>query len=98
MPALIALVPFAVAALRIFLIANMLGLLLRVLVGLGLYFVVLDPVVNELVSVLQGQFGILPAPVASWVGFLNIDRFVSLVLSAFAIQQTSNFVLRINRE
>jgi hypothetical protein len=89
--------PWIFAALRIFIIANVVGFAVRIIAAMGFVFYVVDPVINILVGMLSGQFGGLPPVVSGWVGFLNIDRFVSLVLSAYTIVLATNFVLRVNR-
>jgi hypothetical protein len=89
--------PWVFAALRIFLVVNVTGFVLRVLVALGINIILLQPAINTITGLLTGQFGGLPVVVAGWLGFLNIDKYVSLILSAYAIQQTANFVLRVNR-
>lgn len=94
MPAIVALF---YAAMRWFLIANVVGFMVRVLVAFGINIVLIQPAVDTIVGVLQGQFGLLPPVAYQWVVFFNLPRYVGLILSGYAIQQTANFVLRINR-
>jgi hypothetical protein len=97
MPALAILMPYIWTALRIFMVANVVGFVVRILVALGLNFVILEPAVDTVVGILQGQFSILPPVVASWVGFFNVDRYFTIIISAYATAAATNFVLRINR-
>ena len=92
-----ALSTFLFAALRVFLIANLAGLVLRVLVAFGLNIVIVEPAIEAVMSIMTNQFGVLPQAAADWIGFFNLDRYVGLVLSAYAIVQTANFILKINR-
>lgn len=88
---------FLFAALRIFLIANAVGFLVRILVAFGLNIILIQPAIDTIMALLRGQFGILPEVAAEWVGFFNLDRYIGLILSAYGIQQTGNFIFRINR-
>lgn len=97
MPALAVLLPWIFTAIKIFLVANLVGFIVRIFAGLGLYFLVLSPVIDTIGALLAGRFGVLPPPVATWVGFFNFDRFFSLWLSGYAIAQSTNFVLRLQR-
>lgn len=85
------------AALRIFLVANVVGFVLRVLVAFGLNIVLVEPAVEAVMSIMTGQFNILPGVAADWIGFFNLDRYVGLIISAYSIQFGANYILKINR-
>jgi hypothetical protein len=95
MPALLAaLVPLLMAALRLFVVANIVGLIIRALVGLGVYFFVMEPLGDQISALMAGRFGGLPPEVAGWVGYLQLDVYVQAILSAYSVVWASNFVLR----
>lgn len=85
------------AALRIFLLANLMGFVVRIMAAFGLYFFVVGPVTDELMGVMTGEFGVVPQVVADWLGFFNFDKYVGLIISAYAINAGANFALRLNR-
>lgn len=89
-----ALAPWLWAGLKIFILANIVGFVVRLVIALGLYFYVVQPAGDAMLDVLQGRVGLLPPEVVAWVGYLNIDRFLSLVFSAAMIVMAANFVLR----
>lgn len=84
-------------ALRIFLIANIVGLVTRVLVAYGITVYLVQPAVDAVIGVLQGKFNVMPAQVALWIEYFNIDVYVGLILSAYSIQSGANYILRVNR-
>ena len=88
---------FLFAALRIFMLANIVGFVMRVLVAFGLNIILVEPAIEAIMSILSRQFNVIPQAAADWVGFLNLDRYVGLILSGYAIHQATNFILRINR-
>lgn len=96
MPALLALLPASLmtllwTGLRLFIAANILGFILRVVVALGFYFFVSGPIVQGGIEAAMDQ---LPLGIAQWVGFLNIDRYFSAVLSAAAVVTAGRVLLR----
>jgi hypothetical protein len=92
-----ALLTFLFTALRIFVVANIVGFILRVMVAFGLNIVLIEPAVSTIMGILSGQMGVLPPVAAAWTGFFNLDRYVGLIISAIGIQQAANFILKINR-
>jgi len=97
MPAFIlALLPLFFSAVRLFMMANMIAFVLRLAVGLGLSFFVIEPIADDLLNLLLMKIDGLPGDVAAWIGYLNIDRYLSLVISAYAIQITTNFFARLS--
>lgn len=98
MPAILAaFVPFLMAALRLFIVANVVGVVIRVLVGLGVYFFVMEPIGNAIYDLLQGRLGGAPQGMIDWLGYLNFDVYVQAILSAQTIAWASNYVLRIRQ-
>ncbi|MFO0433558.1 MAG: hypothetical protein ACK50G_03670, partial [bacterium] len=85
---------FLMAALRLFVMANIVGLVIRVFVGLGLYFFVMEPLGDTISDMLSNRFGALPPEVAGWVGYLQVDVYVQAILSAYTVVWASNYVLR----
>ena len=94
MPAVMALL---FAALRVFIAANLVGFVVRLLVAFGLNFVLVEPAVEAVMQVMQSEFNVLPGTAADWIGFFNLDRYVGLIISAYAIVAVSNFVMKFNR-
>ncbi len=98
MPAILAaFVPFLMAALRLFIVGNIVGLIIRALVGLGLYFFVMEPIGDQISAMLEGRIGGAPQIVIAWLGYLQIDVYVQTILSAYTIVWASNFILRMRQ-
>lgn len=100
MPAPLVIAPiiaFLFVCLRVFLVANIVGLIMRVAVAFGISVWLVEPVVDTIMSLMAGKFGILPPVAAAWMGFFNVDRYVGLILSAYGIQSAGNFILRTNK-
>lgn len=98
MPAfLAALIPLFMAAFRLFLVGNLIGLGVRLLAGIGLYFYVMEPLGGLIMDQLQGRIGGAPQVVIEWVGYLQVDVYVQMILSAYTIVWVSNFVLRMRQ-
>jgi hypothetical protein len=98
MPAILAaFVPFLMAALRLFVVANAVGVVIRVLVGLGVYFFVMEPLGDQISNLVQGRFTGAPQTVVAWLGFLNFDVYIQAILSAQSIVWASNYILRIRQ-
>lgn len=66
------------------------GLFAAVGVGLTVQTVVFD----QITQYAQQGFNGLPAEAAAWVGFLNIDRYVSLVISGYVGGGAKRIVMR----
>lgn len=97
MPFAAALVPILMAALRIFLLANIVGFVVRLFVAFGLYIVLVEPATDLIYATISGRIGGLPPQAIAWLSFFNIGAYIGLILSAYAVQQGANYVLRINR-
>jgi len=95
MPAILAaFVPFLMGALRLFIVANLLGFAIRLMVGLGVYFFVMEPLGNTISGYVEGRFGGLPPAAAGWLGYIQLDVYVQAILSAYTVVWASNFVMR----
>jgi len=81
--------------LRALLVANVVGLAVRVLAGLGIYFLVMDPIGDLIGQTLSGRIGAGPQVVLDWVGYLQVDVYLQAILSAYSIVWVSNFILRV---
>jgi hypothetical protein len=98
MPAILAaFVPFLMAALRLFVVANIVGVVIRVFVGLGVYFFVMEPLGDQISAMLEGRITGAPQVVVAWLGYLNFDVYIQAILSAQSIVWASNYVLRIRQ-
>lgn len=84
---------WAIRALTIAAIANAAGIVIKILAVLGLHFFVVQPFADQMLAMAAAQFTGLPGEVAGWVAFLNFDRYVSLILSAYGVRATTNFVM-----
>lgn len=89
--------PLIMAGLRIFLMANIVGFIVRVLAAFGLNFLVVTPAVETVMGLMEGRIAGLPPVAFHWITFLNFHVYVGLILSGYALQQSANFILRINR-
>jgi ABC-type phosphate transport system permease subunit len=89
--------PLLFAAMKIFLLANVVGLIVRIFVAFGLNIILVQPAVDAVTGILTGQLSGLPSVAIGWVTFFNVHRYIGLILSGYAVQQGANFVLRINR-
>lgn len=54
------------------------------LAALGISFVTSEALLDPVLGMVQSSFGGIPGQVAQWVGVLNFDRYVSIILSAYA--------------
>ena len=66
------------------------GLMAALGIGLAVQGVVLDQVMDYA----QQGFGGLPATIAAWVGFFNVDRYVTLVISGYLGATVKRVILR----
>lgn len=57
-----------------------------VLSSLGLYFFVSKPLSENLVQFVVSRFGGLPATVAETLYYLNVDNYLTMVLSAYTVR------------
>lgn len=89
-----ALLPLLWAGLRVFVLANLVGFVTRLLAAFGLYFFITGPVTELGMEGLQGALDGLPLQAANWIGFLNFDRYLSITTSAIAIVTAGRVLLR----
>lgn len=64
------------------------------LASLGIGLAVQGAVFDQLSDYAQQGFSGLPATCAAWVGFLNVDRYVSLVLSGYLGASVKKIIMR----
>jgi hypothetical protein len=65
-----------------------------ILAALGIGLAVQGVVLNQVMDYAQDGFGGLPAQIAAWVGHLNIDRYVTLVISGYLGASVKRVVMR----
>ncbi|MCU1145202.1 DUF2523 domain-containing protein [Stenotrophomonas maltophilia] len=58
--------------------------ILSALAFLGLNFVAQEFAVTPLLDQIKGSINGAPGDILAWLGFLNVDKYVTLVLSAYA--------------
>lgn len=58
---------------------------LSALAFLGIQWAAQKFAVDPILDLIKGAFSGAPATIVAWLGFLNLDRYVTLVLSAYAI-------------
>jgi len=58
---------------------------LSLLAFLGLQWAVQEFAVDPVLNLVKTSFSGAPASILAWLGFLNLDRYVTLVLSAYSI-------------
>lgn len=64
------------------------------LLALGVKLVVLDPATDLILGHVQSRFGLLSGTVAEVVYYLNVDDFVTLILSALGVRAVTRVALR----
>lgn len=89
-----ALLPVIFAALRIFLLANIVGFIMRAIAAFGISYFVMQPFTDTLLDYLAGNFDGMPDVVIEWIGFFNFDKYLNLILSAQSVVWTANFILK----
>ena len=62
--------------------------------ALGIGLTVQVALFDQLMDYAQTGFSGLPAKAAAWVGFLNIDRYVSLVISGYLGASAKRIIMR----
>lgn len=70
------------------------GWIIATLASLGLALGTQSLVLGPLVNYVSQGFGGLPGDVAEWVGFLNVDRYASIVISAYVGAALKGVLLR----
>lgn len=66
----------------------------KLLAGLGLYLVVGMPVAAAIQGLVQGQFGGLPGKALETMFYLNMDDYITAIISARAVAGARNVMLR----
>lgn len=84
-------------AARLFVVMNVVGFAVRLFSAFGLYFFVMEPITDQISEMLQGRIAGAPAVVIVWLGYLQVDMYVQVILSAYTIVWASNFVLRMRQ-
>lgn len=62
--------------------------------ALGIGLAVQGVVFDQLIDYAQSAFSGLPSTLAAWVGFLNIDKYVSLVISGYLGASVKKVIIR----
>lgn len=86
MPLLAALAELLVPLLGWIARSLIIGLVARVLVGIGVAFVGYHFVVGPILDAVKSQMGGWPSDLAQWVGILNFDKAVTIICSAYVIR------------
>lgn len=66
------------------LIANGGAIVANVLVALGFYFVAAKPISNQFKNYIQTKFAGAPGTVIETLYYLNVDDYITMILSAYA--------------
>ena len=84
MPAFLAPLIAAVMAALSRLFASRLGIWLATALGaLGLSLATQEVAMGPIMNMVQSSAAGIPAQLAQWLGVLNVDRYITMVLSAF---------------
>lgn len=68
------------------------------LAAIGIQFAVTEGVMDPLIQYITAQAGGGVGEATAWFGFFNVDRYITLILSAYASAASVGFVAqRINR-
>ena len=70
------------------------GWLANALLFIGIGFATKEAVVDPIMGYLQDGFGGLPAVAAAWAGFFNIDKYCSIVASAYLTAAGKRVIMR----
>jgi Protein of unknown function (DUF2523) len=68
-----------------------------VLIGLGalgIQFAVTEGVVDPLIEHITANVAGAGGAAAAWLGFFNVDRYITLILSAYAAAAATGFVVQ----
>lgn len=60
------------------------GWVAMAMIALGLSWVTTEAVMTPVIGMVSSAAGGLPATIAQWLGVLNMDKYISIVLSAYA--------------
>lgn len=88
------LVPLAWAGLSALVFTRIGAWVAAALAALGIGLAVQGVVFGGLTAYAQTAFDGLPADVANWIAFLNIDKYMSLVISGYAGAGLKRVILR----
>lgn len=72
------------------LIVNGGSIVASILISLGLYFVVAQPVSAVIGNQIQAHFNALHAGVIETAYYLNLDDYITMILSAYAVRAARN--------
>lgn len=86
--------PWLLAALSGLVFSRLGAWIAGALAALGIGLSVQTFAFDQVMDYAQQGFGGLPAQVAAWVGFLNIDRYVSLVISGYLGSSVKKIIMR----
>ena len=86
MPLLAALAELLVPLLGWIARSLIIGLVARLLVGLGVAFVGYHFVVGPILDSVKSQMGGWPADLVQWAGILNFDKAITIICSAYVIR------------
>lgn len=69
----------------------------RVLLSFGVAVTTYSVAVPEMLGYIQGQFAGVPADIVSMLAYMNVDKFMTLILSALAVRWASAVHLKKRR-
>lgn len=75
-------------------IAHLPAIIAKVLAGLGLYFLVAEPIADEVQGYVQGKFTGVPGYALETLFYLNMDDYVTAIISAHVIAASGRLMLR----
>ena len=86
--------PYLIGALSALIFTKAGAWVTSILTALGLGFAVQVAILTPVLSHVSSAFGGLPSDLANWMGFLNIDKYVSIVVSAYVGSLAKRVILR----
>lgn len=64
------------------------------LTALGIQFVATEALLDPLIAYIQSNVGGSAGAATAWLGFFNVDRYVTLILSAYVAAASVSFTLQ----
>lgn len=64
------------------------------LAAVGIQFAITEGIMDPLIQYITSQAGAGVGEATAWFGFFNVDRYVTLVLSAYAAAVSVEFVVK----
>lgn len=68
--------------------------ILTALAAIGIGFATKSAVVDPIIDYVLNTVGGVPGDIADWMGYMNIDKYITIVLSAYSAAAGKRVILR----